>query len=259
MWGLDRAAVPLAPARHAAAASGRTVRWLQANVPALPFADASFDRVLTSSGVTFVPDLLGTARELARVCRPGGVVGLCHWTAEGVAGLVLRTMASRLLGKAEGGQMRALECGSEDFVIDLFAGLGEDVNVELERVEVLVEFESSHDYVRLLADHVRPLVDIKRPLSPRACWEDFAAEMTSLLEPVNETPGAGWTAYQECLVAVVHKQPARRPRLVSVRVGRATRRSFRFLVGPCRRAHRPLVQVSCWRDRCTSGARARPR
>ena len=38
----------------------------------------------------FAPDSDLAAAELLRVCRPGGVIGLCCWTPEGVAGQYIR-------------------------------------------------------------------------------------------------------------------------------------------------------------------------
>lgn len=42
----------------------------------LPFHDASFDVVLSTFGVMFTPDQQKAAAELARVCKPGGQIGL---------------------------------------------------------------------------------------------------------------------------------------------------------------------------------------
>lgn len=51
----------------------RPVAYVQCDGARLPFADASYDVVLTAHGVlSFVADLEGTLREWARVLRPGG-------------------------------------------------------------------------------------------------------------------------------------------------------------------------------------------
>lgn len=49
---------------------------------ALPFADASFDAVLSVFGIMFAPDQEKTARELLRVTRPGGRIALANWMPE---------------------------------------------------------------------------------------------------------------------------------------------------------------------------------
>jgi ubiquinone/menaquinone biosynthesis C-methylase UbiE len=58
----------------------------------LPFADSSFDVVLSVFGVMFTPHQEQAAQELLRVCRPGGTVGLANWTPEGFIGHVFRTI-----------------------------------------------------------------------------------------------------------------------------------------------------------------------
>ncbi|MGQ0528672.1 MAG: class I SAM-dependent methyltransferase [Panacagrimonas sp.] len=52
----------------------------------LPFADASFDVVLSTCGHMFAPDQEQVGRELARVIRPGGRVVFLAWTPEGGLG-----------------------------------------------------------------------------------------------------------------------------------------------------------------------------
>ena len=72
---LDLSASSLAAARRGlreAAADGRhQVGFTQANVLRLPFADDSFDLVVTSGALEYVP-LEAGMQELARVVRPGG-------------------------------------------------------------------------------------------------------------------------------------------------------------------------------------------
>ena len=60
---LDRGAERAAP-------NGSTSTFQVADVEALPFADASFDAVLSTFGVMFAPDHARSAAEMARVCRP---------------------------------------------------------------------------------------------------------------------------------------------------------------------------------------------
>jgi SAM-dependent methyltransferase len=63
-----------------------------ADAEALPFADASFDAVLSTFGVMFSPDQPQAAAELLRVCRPGGRIGLANWTPAGFIGELFKTL-----------------------------------------------------------------------------------------------------------------------------------------------------------------------
>jgi ubiquinone/menaquinone biosynthesis C-methylase UbiE len=75
-----------------AAAERLAVDFQVADVEALPFADASFDAVVSTFGVMFAPDHAASAREMARVCRPGGRIGLANWTPEGFVGRMFKTL-----------------------------------------------------------------------------------------------------------------------------------------------------------------------
>ena len=79
--------------RRRAEAEGLSVRFEPADAENLPYGDASFDVILSTYGVMFAPDHQRSARELMRVCRPGGRIGLASWTPAGFLGDLFRTVA----------------------------------------------------------------------------------------------------------------------------------------------------------------------
>jgi ubiquinone/menaquinone biosynthesis C-methylase UbiE len=65
---------------------GVQLTWETADAEALPYPDGEFDAVLSALGVMFAPHHQTAADELARVCRPGGTIGLASWTPAGFIG-----------------------------------------------------------------------------------------------------------------------------------------------------------------------------
>jgi demethylmenaquinone methyltransferase / 2-methoxy-6-polyprenyl-1,4-benzoquinol methylase len=59
---------------------GPELEWVRADVLALPFEDASFDVAVVGFGVRNVEDLEAAVRELRRVLRPGGRLGILEIT-----------------------------------------------------------------------------------------------------------------------------------------------------------------------------------
>src|SRR5215470_17719127 len=78
--------------RARAAAERLRLTFQEADAEQLPFADASFDVVLSVFGVMFTPNQEQAAQELLRVCRSGGKIGLANWTPDGFIGQVFRTI-----------------------------------------------------------------------------------------------------------------------------------------------------------------------
>ena len=68
------------------------LEWVEADAEALPFADNSFDVVMSCVGAMFAPHHQATADELVRVVRPGGTIGMINWTPEGFIGNLFATM-----------------------------------------------------------------------------------------------------------------------------------------------------------------------
>ncbi|MDQ7251581.1 class I SAM-dependent methyltransferase [Dongia sedimenti] len=68
------------------------VKFQEADAEDLPFADGSFDTVLSTFGVMFTPHQERAARELLRVTRSGGKIGLANWTPDGFIGQLFKTL-----------------------------------------------------------------------------------------------------------------------------------------------------------------------
>lgn len=80
--GLDIAPNLVERAEARAAAEGLAVDFRVGDAQDLPYPDASFDQVFSVFGVMFAPDQERAARELLRVCRPGGTIALASWMPE---------------------------------------------------------------------------------------------------------------------------------------------------------------------------------
>ena len=72
------------------------VEWVEADAEDLPFSDGIFDTVVSCVGVMFAPRHPHAAAEMARVCRPGGTIGLISWTPHGTIGEFYAMFASYL-------------------------------------------------------------------------------------------------------------------------------------------------------------------
>ncbi len=83
--GVDLSEANVAAARDAAARSGVTapMQFVAGDADCLPFPDESFDVVICECAFCTFPDKPTAARELARVLRPGGRVGLSDLTRSG--------------------------------------------------------------------------------------------------------------------------------------------------------------------------------
>ena len=101
--------------REFAARHGATVAFEEGDAEALPYADESFDVVLSCVGVMFAPHHQRAADELLRVCRPGGRIGLLSWTPTGFVGELFRTMKPYAPPPPPGAQPAPL-WGDEDHV-----------------------------------------------------------------------------------------------------------------------------------------------
>jgi SAM-dependent methyltransferase len=119
--GVDLTPAQLERARARAEAEGVAVTLDEGNAEDLPYPDGEFDVVVSVVGVIFAPDAARAARELARVCRPGGTVVVVSWSAAGGFPEVWRRMAGELLPSVAE-QMARSSWGDPAELADLLGG-----------------------------------------------------------------------------------------------------------------------------------------
>lgn len=91
--GVDIASNWVERARSRAQAEGLQARFEEADAEALPFEDASFDVVASLIGAMFAPRPDLVAKELLRVCVPGGTIAMANWTPEGFIGQMFKAVS----------------------------------------------------------------------------------------------------------------------------------------------------------------------
>lgn len=75
-WRGDLNPAMVAQARTVPEDSGAKLSWCEASALDLPFGDGEFDTVICQQGLQFFPDPSAGVREMARVGRAGGRIGV---------------------------------------------------------------------------------------------------------------------------------------------------------------------------------------
>ena len=188
-------------ARRRAAEAGVEVDWLEADAEDLPFEDASFDRVLSTFGHMFAPRHERAGAELARVCRPGGVVGTVTWTPEGFSGAMFQTIGGHVPPPPDFAQPPLL-WGSEEHVRAMLEPHG--LELEFDRQTVAIGDDSVEDVVSMYEDKFGPLVMAKMALGDR--WPELRADFARLFEEWNLADDGSVRVEAEYLVTVGRKR-----------------------------------------------------
>ena len=116
--GIDYVPALLDIARSRAEAERIAVDFVETPAEKLPFADGSFDAVVSALGVMFAADHQAAADEIARVTRSGGRIALASWTATGFLGGMLG-IVGRHVSPPPGAQS-PVRWGDEAIVAELF-------------------------------------------------------------------------------------------------------------------------------------------
>lgn len=116
--GLDYVPSHLLAAAERARGERLELELVEGDAEALPFADASFDAALSVYGVMFAPDQERAAKELVRVVRPGGVIGLASWTPDGFIGKLLKIVTAYVPPPA--GVASPVYWGTDERLAELF-------------------------------------------------------------------------------------------------------------------------------------------
>jgi len=131
--GADIAVNLLEQARERATAAGLSAVFVEGDAEDLPFADASFDVVVTMFGAMFAPRPELVAAELARVLKPGGRLAMANWNPASFTGAMFR-LGSKHVPPPPGLQPPVL-WGDEATVRQRLAAGFRDIQAELIQID----------------------------------------------------------------------------------------------------------------------------
>ena len=157
--GVDIAPALVETARREAEEEGLQIQYDVGDAEALPYDDASFDVVSSTCGVMFAPDHAAVASELARVCRPGGRIGLACWRPDSTLAEIFRIQADFQPAPPPPGAGSPFDWGREEHVREL---LGSDFDLELDSLESLLVLPAAESASGSLLRLLRPDEDAGR-------------------------------------------------------------------------------------------------
>jgi ubiquinone/menaquinone biosynthesis C-methylase UbiE len=163
-----------------ARAEGLDIEFQVADAETLPFADGAFDVALSTFGVMFTPEPVRAARELKRVVRGGGRIGLANWTPEGFIGELFRVIAAHV--PPPSGLQSPMLWGSEPRIVELFGPQATDVRCA--RRQYHFRYRSAAHWIEVFRDFYGPTHKAYAALDP-ARRVRLTEDLTALLERRN--------------------------------------------------------------------------
>ncbi len=154
----------LARAQERAQAERLSITFQEADAEALPFADESFDVVVSTFGVMFTPDQDRAASELLRVCRSGGKVGLANWTPDGFIGQLFKTVGKYMPPPA--GVRPPSLWGNRERLHELFGRKA--VSIQATEKHFVFRYRSPEHWLDVFRAFYGPVLKIFAALSPDA-------------------------------------------------------------------------------------------
>ena len=161
--GVDLAPALIATARRLATAAGLRIAFEVGDCERLTHPAASFDVVVSSFGTIFAPDHAAVATKLARLCRPGGRLGLAAWQPGGGAARMTEVVMAFQPGPPPPGAGNPFDWRREEYVrnrlhdafeLEFLAGDAPQIAPSAEAVWDL--YVTSAGPVRALADTLPP-------------------------------------------------------------------------------------------------------
>ena len=199
----DYVATLLDKGRERARAEGLSVLFREADAEDLPFDDGSFDVVLSTFGVMFTPDHRRTAREMLRVLRSGGRIGMANWTpesSESFIGRLFKVIGTHVQPPA-GLQSPAL-WGTEPHIAELFGTKA--AQIRCERRYFNFRYRSAAHWVQVFRDYYGPTLKAFAALDELG-RQALEHDIIALLEQMNAGGTASLVVPGEYLEVIITK------------------------------------------------------
>ena len=185
--------------RERATAERLSVEFREADAEALPFADASFDVVMSTFGVMFTPDQDKAAAELMRVCKPRGKVALANWTPQGFIGQLFKTLGKHL--PAPAGVKSAALWGTQARLNEMFAGADVDAQARM----FVFRYKSPEHFLDVFRTYYGPMHKAFGALDAEK-GKALAADLIALVGEFNRADGGSMAVHSEYLEVLITKR-----------------------------------------------------
>jgi ubiquinone/menaquinone biosynthesis C-methylase UbiE len=187
--------------RRRAAAEGLSIEFKEADAEALPFADATFDAVVSTFGVMFTPNQDKAAAELVRVCRTRGKIGLANWTPEGFIGQLFKTLGKYLPPPA-GAKSPAL-WGTRARLTEMFGTAA--ASIKAEPRQFMFRYRSPQHFLDVFRTYYGPTLKAFAALD-EANQHALADDITALIGRMNRAEDGTMVVPSEYLEIVIIKR-----------------------------------------------------
>ena len=197
----DYVATLLERGRARAGAEGLPVQFEQADAENLPYTDHSFDVVISTFGVMFTPDQDKAAAEMARVCKPGGRIGLANWTPTSFIGELFKLMG-KYVTPAAGVKSPAL-WGTEARLRELFGKRQKQLDsIAIERRDFVFRYHNAAHWLEVFRTFYGPMHKAFGALDADK-QATLAADLIALAERFNRATDGTLVAPSEYLEVVI--------------------------------------------------------
>jgi len=177
--GVDLTPELFAHGRRLAAHAGVDVAWVPGDAEALPFEDARFDIVLSTFGCMFAPRHDVAAREMARVLRTGGRLGVCSWTPDSKVGRVFQTVGAYMPPPPPFASPPTL-WGSEEHVRTLFEGTGLELEFDRGVADDGTPPDAPEDEIEFLSATFGPMMNARRLAESQGRWPSLHRDLVAV-------------------------------------------------------------------------------
>jgi len=188
-------------ARERAAAERLDIEFREADAEALPFADQSFDVVVSTFGVMFTPDQERAAAELVRVCKSGGKIGLANWTPDGFIGQLFKTIG-RHLPPPPGARSPAL-WGTRARLAELFEPHA--ASIKASEQSFVFRYRSPEHWLDVFRTYYGPLLKTFAALEP-AAQSGLRRDLMQLIGQFNRARDGSMVVPSEYLGIVITRR-----------------------------------------------------
>jgi ubiquinone/menaquinone biosynthesis C-methylase UbiE len=196
----DYVASLLDSGRARAKAEGLSIEFMEADAEALPFANASFDTVVSTFGVMFTPNQEQAASELLRVCRPGGQIGLTNWTPDGFIGQLFKTLGKYL--PPPSAAKSPLLWGTRTRIAELFEPAANRIKTESRYFNF--RYRSPQHFLEVFRTYYGPMLKAFSALESRQ-QANLERDVLDLIARMNKADRGAMTVPSEYLEVIVTK------------------------------------------------------